>query len=152
MIARSHQELISLLHFRSGLKIIFTNGCYDVAHRGHIEFLSWCRAQILPSDYLVVALNSDASVARLKPGRPINMLDDRMAVIDALRCVDLVTSFDEDTPLEIIKIIKPDILAKGGDYAGKAIVGADVVEQYGGRVIFGPYLEGYSTTNILSRI
>ena len=139
--------------------IVMTNGCFDILHAGHVDYLSRARAL---GDRLVVAVNSDASVERLKgETRPINRLEDRMAVLRALRVVDWVVSFDgsyssqgehNDTPLDIITAIKPHILAKGGDYSVETIVGAQDVMEAGGRVEVLPFIDGLSTTNILSRI
>lgn len=123
--------------------LCFTNGCFDVLHRGHIETLKFAKSQ---ADKLVVAVNSDASVARLKPGRPINNLANRMALLANLECVDYVVSFDEDTPIEIIKKLQPDVLVKGGDYDLSKVVGVDMVD----RVLLSPFIPDLSTTKILS--
>lgn len=127
-------------------KVVFTNGCFDVIHAGHIKYLQKSKAL---GDYLVVGLNSDASVRRLKGySRPLNKQDDRKAVLQSLQCVDEVIIFDEDTPSELIKKIKPDIITKGGDYKNKEdVVGHDMAE-----VVLVPYVEGLSTTNILERL
>ncbi|MCR4416156.1 MAG: D-glycero-beta-D-manno-heptose 1-phosphate adenylyltransferase [Ignavibacteria bacterium] len=133
-----------------GKKLVFTNGCFDIIHRGHIDYLN--RAKAL-GDYLVVALNSDESVRRLKgEGRPINKLEDRAFVIANLKAVDFVVSFDEDTPFEIISAIIPDVLVKGGDWSIENIVGRDIVEANGGKVYSLPYVENYSTTNIINKM
>lgn len=126
-------------------KIIFTNGCFDILHRGHIEYLEQSKA--LGSE-LIVGLNSDASVKRLKgPTRPINNEDDRKRALEALRCVDKVIIFDEDTPYDLIKCVKPDIITKGGDYIVQDVVGNDLAD-----VVILPYKENYSTTNIVSKL
>ncbi len=131
--------------------LVFTNGCFDILHRGHVTYLAQARAL---GASLVVAANSDASVRRLGKGtdRPINPLQDRGAVLAALASVDLVTWFDADTPLELILKIKPDILVKGGDWAMDAIVGAREVLAWGGAVHSIPLLHSASTTGILERI
>ena len=130
--------------------VVFTNGCFELLHRGHVEYLGQARAL---GDVLVVGLNSDASVRRLKgAGRPLVAETDRAAVLAALRCVDAVTLFDEDTPLELISTLLPDVLVKGGDYDLDGIVGRDAVEKAGGDVRVLPFVEGYSTTDILTRL
>lgn len=135
---------------QSGLRIVFTNGCFDLLHPGHIRYLE--RAKSL-GDKLVIALNSDDSVRRLKGSRrPINILLHRAEVIAALHCVDFVTSFDEDTPFQIINELKPDILVKGGDWPKDQIVGRDIVEENGGQVHVIEFEKGYSTTRIIERI
>ena len=127
--------------------VVFTNGCFDLLHRGHIEHLAQARTL---GDVLVVGLNSDASVRRLKgAGRPQVAEADRAAVLAALGSVDAVTVFDEDTPLEVIRALLPDVLVKGGDYDLDDIVGRELVEETGGEVRVLPFLEGYSTTEIL---
>jgi D-beta-D-heptose 7-phosphate kinase/D-beta-D-heptose 1-phosphate adenosyltransferase len=130
--------------------VVFTNGCFDLLHPGHVEYLAQARAL---GDVLVVALNSDASVRRLKgAGRPLVVEADRAAVLAGLRSVDAVTLFDEDTPLELISALLPDVLVKGGDYDLDGIVGRNVVERAGGDVRVLPFVEGYSTTDILTRL
>ena len=134
----------------SGQKVVFTNGCYDLLHPGHIHLLHRSREL---GDRLIVGLNTDASVRRLKGNtRPIVAEKDRAAILSALGCVDLVVLFDEDTPLHLIQAIKPDILVKGEDYRLEQVVGRDVVESYGGRVCRVPLLQGYSTTQIAEKI
>ncbi len=133
-----------------GKKLVFTNGCFDIIHRGHIDYLN--RAKAL-GDYLIVALNSDDSVRRLKgEGRPINKLEDRAFVVANLKAVDFVVSFEDDTPFEIISAIIPDVLVKGGDWSIENIVGRDIVEANGGKVYSLPYVENYSTTNIINKM
>lgn len=136
---------------RSGLDtVVFTNGCFDILHPGHVDYLA--RARALGSR-LVVGLNSDASVTRLKgPGRPVNDQTSRALVLAALECVDHVVVFDEDTPLELIRKVRPDVLVKGGDWSVDKIVGRDLVEARGGRVLSLPLLPGHSTTAIIERI
>ena len=125
--------------------IVFTNGCFDVLHRGHIDYLE--KSKKLGTK-LVIGLNSDASVRRLKIGRPINTQEDRKFVLLSLRCVDEVIIFDDDTPLKLIQSLKPDILTKGGDYKVSEVVGSDIVPQ----TVIIPFLSGYSTTNILKKM
>ena len=131
--------------------VVFTNGVFDVLHRGHVTYLAQARAL---GASLVVALNSDASVRRLGKGsdRPINPLEDRSAVVAALESVTLVTAFDADTPLELILASRPDVLAKGGDWAVADIVGGREVESWGGAVVSIPFLHARSTTALLDRI
>ena len=121
--------------------IVFTNGCFDVLHRGHVEYLEKSRAL---GSKLIVGLNSDASVRELKPNRPINNQDDRRAVLLALRCVDEVIIFDEPTPQELIQRISPDIITKGGDYSPDQVVG--IAKQ----TVIIPFLDGYSSTRIIN--
>ena len=131
-------------------RVVFTNGCFDVLHPGHVEHLAQAKAL---GDVLVVGLNSDASVQRLKGvGRPLVAQADRAAVLAALRSVDAVTLFDEDTPLELISTLLPDVLVKGGDYDLDGIVGREVVEEAGGEVRVLPFVEGYSTTGLVDRL
>jgi rfaE bifunctional protein nucleotidyltransferase chain/domain len=135
---------------RQGKKIVFTNGCFDIIHYGHVDYLT--RAKAL-GDILIVALNSDASVRRLKgPLRPIVSQEGRAAVMASLKPVDYVIVFEEDTPYETIKAIVPDILVKGGDWSTDTIVGKDVVEQAGGSVHSLEFLAGYSTTSMIQKI
>lgn len=148
-IKNPDELLIVLDKIRIHKKIVFTNGCFDILHRGHVEYLYFAKAQ---GDVLVVAVNSDDSVRRLKgEGRPVNNLEDRMTVLSALEMVDYVTFFEEDTPYEIISKLKPHIIVKGGDYKPEEVVGKDVVESYGGKVVIAPFVKGYSTTYILRR-
>lgn len=135
---------------RVGKKVVFTNGCFDLLHSGHIRSLEQARAQ---GDMLVVGINSDASVKRLKgPERPVIEQEGRARVLAAMEAVDLVIIFDEDTPLDLIKAVKPDVLVKGGDYKKQDVVGWDVVESYGGRVYLVPLQPGESTSNIVAKI
>jgi D-beta-D-heptose 7-phosphate kinase/D-beta-D-heptose 1-phosphate adenosyltransferase len=127
-----------------------TNGCFDVLHAGHVHYLEQAKAL---GNRLVVAINSDSSVRRLKgEGRPIHNLQNRMNVIAALASVDWVVSFNEDTPLSLIKSLQPDVLVKGGDYSVEQIVGKDEVTKSGGEVLVLPFSDGLSTTAILERI
>ncbi|CAN5189409.1 D-glycero-beta-D-manno-heptose 1-phosphate adenylyltransferase [soil metagenome] len=132
-----------------GKRVVFTNGCFDLLHRGHLHTLSAAREL---GDVLVVGLNTDASVKRLKgPLRPIQDETTRAEVLAALLLVDAVVLFDEETPLELIQALNPDVLVKGGDYIPDTIVGYDWVTQHGGRVEIIPLLEGHSTTGIVGR-
>jgi D-beta-D-heptose 7-phosphate kinase / D-beta-D-heptose 1-phosphate adenosyltransferase len=133
-----------------GLRIGFTNGCFDLLHRGHIRLMAEARAAC---DRLVVGLNSDASTRRLKGNdRPINPAEGRAEVLAALEAVDLVVVFEEDTPLELIKLVRPNVLVKGADYAREGVVGHDVVEAAGGQVVLVDLVPGQSTTNIVRRV
>jgi D-beta-D-heptose 7-phosphate kinase/D-beta-D-heptose 1-phosphate adenosyltransferase len=133
-----------------GKTIAFSNGCFDILHAGHIASLSDAARE---ADFLIVGLNSDASTKRLKgPGRPINDQHARATVMAALLMVDAVTFFDEDTPLNLIEAIRPDVLVKGGDYTLEQIVGAIEVMSWGGRVVINPIIPGFSTTGILEKI
>lgn len=133
-----------------GQRIVFTNGCFDVLHAGHVQYLQEARDQ---GDLLVVGLNSDSSVKNLKgPGRPVNSVHDRITVLAALGCVDYISVFDQETPLELIQAIRPDVLVKGADYQIDQVVGADFVESCGGRVHLAPLREGKSTTAILKKL
>lgn len=132
-----------------GRRVVFTNGVFDILHAGHVTYLEAARRL---GDVLVVGLNADDSVRRLKgPSRPVNPQHDRATVLAALRCVDHVVFFHDDTPLRVIEDILPDVLVKGGDYTRDTVVGADVVEAHGGRVEIVPLLEGRSTTSIIER-
>jgi len=134
---------------RAGKKIVFTNGCFDILHRGHVYYLS--RASEM-GDLLVIGLNSDSSVSRLKgKDRPVNHQNARAEVLGALGMVDYIIFFEEDTPLKLIKAVKPDLLVKGGDYRPEEIVGYQEVRSWGGKVVTIPTLEGYSTTSIIRR-
>lgn len=133
-----------------GKTIAFTNGCFDILHSGHIASLSDAARE---ADYLVVGLNSDASTCRLKgPNRPVNNQDARATVLAALLMVDAVILFEEDTPLELITLVEPDVLVKGGDYTLEQIVGAKEVMAAGGRVVINPMVPGFSTTGLIEKI
>ena len=130
--------------------MVFTNGVFDLLHPGHIDVLTAARDA---GNALVVGLNSDASVRRLKgPSRPIRTEAERAYVLAALECVDLVVIFDEDTPLELVKRLRPDVIVKGGDYDEATIVGASEVKAWGGRVVVVPLTPGQSTTRIIERM
>jgi D-beta-D-heptose 7-phosphate kinase/D-beta-D-heptose 1-phosphate adenosyltransferase len=133
-----------------GLTIVFTNGCFDLIHPGHIRYLQQASEQ---GDLLVVGVNTDRSVATLKgPGRPILNLQERCEVLSALRSVHAVVPFDEETPLELIRQVRPHVLVKGGDWAVEEIVGRQVVQADGGKVLSLPFHTGISTTEIIRRI
>ncbi len=145
----SLKRKLSILR-RAGKKIAFTNGCFDILHFGHVSYLEAAKKA---GRILIVGLNSDDSVKRLKgAGRPVNGQLNRAGVLAALASVDFVVTFGEDTPLRLITELKPDILIKGADWDGKEIVGADVVRQNGGRVELIKYLDGLSTSNIVKKI
>ncbi|MBL7750165.1 MAG: D-glycero-beta-D-manno-heptose 1-phosphate adenylyltransferase [Chitinophagaceae bacterium] len=134
----------------TGKKVAFTNGCFDLLHQGHIYSLSEAARQ---ADYLVVGLNADGSVRRLKgEGRPVNDQYSRALIMASLVMVDAVVLFEEDTPLELISQIKPDVLVKGGDYTIDQVAGAKEVIAAGGKVVFNPILKGFSTTTIIAKL
>ena len=143
------KNIISRLK-RQGKRVAFTNGCFDILHYGHANYLQKAKGL---TDVLVVAVNSDRSVKRIKgKGRPIINLKDRMRNVSALESVDFVTYFSQDTPLDLIKLLKPDILVKGGDWSKNKIVGRDIVKSYGGRLITLPYVSGQSSSKIIKTI
>lgn len=135
----------------NGKRIVFTNGCFDILHAGHVDYLSQARDL---GDILVLGLNTDASVRRQNKGpeRPINNELARAKVLAGLGCVDAIVLFDEDTPYELIKAVKPDILVKGDDYKPENIVGYDIVTASGGKVVTIAFLEGFSTTSIVKKL
>jgi len=128
-----------------GNKIVFTNGCFDLIHIGHVRYLREAKSL---GDVLVIGLNSDRSVSSIKPGRPVNSQDQRAEVLASLEMVDYVVLFDEETPHELIKLIQPDILVKGGDWKKEEIVGSDIAKE----TFSLPYVKGVSTTGIIERI
>ncbi|MBS1518063.1 MAG: D-glycero-beta-D-manno-heptose 1-phosphate adenylyltransferase [Bacteroidetes bacterium] len=131
-------------------KLVFTNGCFDILHKGHVSYLNQAK---LMGDYLIVGINSDRSVKKLKgESRPVNSEQDRAFIIDNLKAVDYVIIFDEDTPLEIIKLILPDYLVKGGDWKENEIIGSDVVTANNGKVISLNFINNYSSTGIIEKI
>ena len=133
-----------------GERIVFTNGCFDILHAGHVEYLKEARKE---GDRLVVAINSDESVRKLKgEGRPINSLERRMTMLEGLSCVDWVVEFDEATPEKLLKRILPDVLVKGGDYAVDQVVGADIVRESGGKVKVLSLVDDCSTSAIVEKI
>ena len=141
------QELIGVLERlrTDGRKIVFTNGCFDIIHVGHVRYLK--RAKHL-GDVLIIGLNSDKSVSAIKPGRPVNPQAHRAEILVSLDMVDYVVLFDEDTPYDLIKLVKPDVLVKGGDWKKEDIVGSDIAKE----TLSLPYIKGISTTEIINRI
>lgn len=143
--------LVDALVLRTGRQLVFTNGVFDLLHAGHVRYLAEARAL---GDVLIVGVNSDASVRRLNKGpeRPLNSAEDRVAVLEALRAVDGAVVFDEDTPIELIQLLRPDVHVKGGDYTKEQLPETAIVEAYGGRVEILPYLDGRSTTDLVRRL
>ena len=150
-VLTTEQAVAFVQDLRAGGKIVvFTNGVFDLLHPGHVRYLQSARAL---GDALIVGLNGDASVRRNKGAeRPINPEQERAEVLSALACVDAVAVFSEDTPAEIIRLVQPDILVKGADWAADAIVGRDVVEARGGRVVRMPIEQGWSTSDIVEKV
>ena len=149
---KTREELQRLIHNlkRSGKRIVFTNGCFDILHVGHVRYLEQARSL---GDVLVVGINSDRSVRGLKgPRRPILPVEERGEILSGLGCTDYITVFDEPTPFELISLLQPDVLVKGGDWTPEQVVGREVVEGSGGRVVILPFVEGSSTTNIIDVI
>jgi len=135
---------------RKGEKVVFTNGVFDLLHVGHLDYLTKSKKM---ADLLIVGLNTDSSSRLLKgEGRPLNSETDRAELLTGLKCVDLVVIFPEETPLELIKILKPDFLVKGSDYSTDEIVGSEFVESYGGKVLSIELKAGYSTSDLIERI
>jgi D-glycero-beta-D-manno-heptose 1-phosphate adenylyltransferase len=140
----------ALTKVRTGKKVVFTNGCFDILHIGHVKYLQEAKAC---GDLLVVALNTDASVKRLKgPTRPIQDENSRAEIMAALGAVDYVTLFDEPTPEDVIKVVRPDVLVKGGDWKVEQIAGGKFVQSYGGEVRSLQFVQGHSTTSIINKI
>ncbi len=134
----------------TGRQVVFTNGCFDILHAGHVTYLAAAKQE---GDLLIVGINSDASVSRLKgPDRPVNALPDRMLVMAGLEAVDYVISFEEDTPLHLITALSPQVLVKGGDYTVEDIVGYDHLQTYGGIVKTLAFVEGKSTTSLIAKM
>lgn len=150
LFCKTHEELLQKLNqSRSGKKVVFTNGCFDLLHVGHVRYLQEAKKL---GDLLVVALNTDASVKKLKgPTRPVQIENDRAEILAALACVDFTTLFNEDTPQNIIQKIIPEILVKGGDWKIEQIVGADFVQANGGKVFSLQFIDGKSTTNLIQK-
>ncbi len=146
-----HVERLANIWRMKGDRIVFTNGCFDILHRGHVEYLQEAAAL---GDRLIIGVNSDDSVRRLGKAadRPLNDQDSRAKVLAALRLVDAVVIFDQDTPLELIKTIGPDVLVKGGDWKPEDIVGSDVVKKLGGEVRALKLVDGFSTTSLVEKI
>lgn len=158
-----HQKLSKKLHSKESLnifldtcrkqgqRIVFTNGCFDILHRGHVEYLTQARDL---GDLMVLGLNTDSSVKRLgkSPERPINNEETRAIILAGLECVDAIVLFDEDTPYDLIKFVQPDVLVKGDDYKAEEIVGYDIVTAKGGKVITIPLVKGFSTTGLIAKM
>ncbi|GAB6126787.1 D-glycero-beta-D-manno-heptose 1-phosphate adenylyltransferase [Humidesulfovibrio idahonensis] len=159
--ALSHPKILTLPEFLAkkaafpaGFRLVFTNGCYDILHPGHVDLLARARAL---GDGLILGLNSDASVRRIKgdlpgPKRPVNSEAERAFVLAGLTSVDFVVLFDDDTPLALIRAVRPQVLVKGGDWDVSRIVGREAVEADGGQVVSLPLLPGYSTTGLIARL
>jgi D-beta-D-heptose 7-phosphate kinase/D-beta-D-heptose 1-phosphate adenosyltransferase len=143
------QRIIKGLKMK-GKRIVFTNGCFDLLHVGHVRYLEQAKSL---GDVLVVGINGDRSVQDLKgPRRPILPVEERAEILSGLGCIDYITVFDEPTPFELISVLQPTVLVKGGDWTREKIVGGEVVEEAGGEVIIIPFVEGSSTTNIIETI
>lgn len=150
LVGREEVAALAARHHAAGRRIVFTNGCFDLLHAGHVRYLAAARAE---GEVLVVGVNDDAGVARLKgPERPLNTLGDRLEVLAALACVDHLVVFSEDTPAALIADLAPDVLVKGADWREKGVVGRDLVEARGGRVVLVDLFEGRSTTGLVDRI
>lgn len=150
LIARDDVEKFFAILRAGGQRIVFTNGCFDILHTGHVRYLKAARSL---GDCLAVGLNSDVSVRRLKgPERPVNVEADRAEVLDALFAVDYVTIFDEPTAEDLIARIRPDVYVKGGDYTLDSLPEAKIVQQYGGRVAFVDLVPGRSTTKVIEKL
>jgi D-beta-D-heptose 7-phosphate kinase/D-beta-D-heptose 1-phosphate adenosyltransferase len=133
-----------------GKRVVFTNGCFDIIHLGHVKYFQWARSQ---GDLLVVGVNTDTGIQRLKgPKRPIINQVDRLGVLEELESIDYLVTFDDDTPIRLIEQIKPDVLVKGADYAKEQVIGWDIVESYGGRVALAPLIDGRSTSTVIQKI
>ncbi|HYV95557.1 MAG TPA: D-glycero-beta-D-manno-heptose 1-phosphate adenylyltransferase [Chitinophagales bacterium] len=148
MNTESLRKMISVWRF-FGKKIVFTNGCFDLLHHGHLHLLNTARSF---GDVLIVGLNSDSSVSKLKPGRPVQDEQSRTDLMASLEVVDAVILFEEETPEKLIEKILPDVLVKGGDYKPEDVVGRKIIEQYGGRIEIVPLLKGFSTSNLIEKV
>ena len=149
---KTREELQRLIHTlkKNGKRIVFTNGCFDILHVGHVRYLEQAKSL---GDVLVVGVNSDRSVRGLKgPRRPILPVEERGEILSGLGCTDYITVFEEPTPFDLISLLQPDVLVKGGDWTPEQVVGREVVEGSGGRVVILPFVEGSSTTNIIDVI
>ncbi len=149
---KKRKELLKIIkNLKSkGKRIVLTNGCFDLLHLGHVRYLEEAKSR---GDILVVAVNSDSSVRKLKgPKRPILPEADRTEILSGLECVDYITIFNEPDPLKLITSLKPDLLVKGGDWAREQIVGREVVENSGGELLIIPFIKGSSTTNVIDTI
>lgn len=149
----SKEDALQIINLqkKNNKKIVFTNGCFDIIHPGHVDYLSQARDL---GDFLVLGLNTDNSVKCLNkaPNRPINNENTRAMVLAAMACVDAIVLFDEETPYDLIKFLSPDVLVKGDDYQVEKIVGYDIVKANGGKVVTIPFLEGFSTTKMIEKI
>jgi len=133
-----------------GKRVVFTNGCFDLMHRGHVDYLARAKGE---GDILIVGINSDASISDLKgPSRPIAPLESRQLVMASLHAVDVVIPFEEETPIELIKAISPDVLVKGSDYSPEEVVGGDWVTSHGGKLVLIPFVDGFSTSQLIEKI
>jgi D-beta-D-heptose 7-phosphate kinase/D-beta-D-heptose 1-phosphate adenosyltransferase len=149
---RTLDDLVAELavHRASGKRIVFTNGCFDLIHLGHVKYFQFARRQ---GDLLVVGVNTDEGIRRLKgPKRPIITESDRLGVLEELESINYLVRFNDDTPLPLIEKIRPDVLVKGADYLKEKVVGWDLVESYGGRVVLAPLVDGKSTSAVIQRI
>jgi D-beta-D-heptose 7-phosphate kinase/D-beta-D-heptose 1-phosphate adenosyltransferase len=149
---RTLEQLLPELNRLRGLgrKIVFTNGCFDIVHLGHVEYFRFAKKQ---GDILVVAVNTDRGIRRLKgPKRPIIPEDDRVSVLEELESIDYLIKFDEDTPTGLLEAIKPDVLVKGADYTKEKVVGWEIVESYGGQIALAPLIDGRSTSSVIAKI
>lgn len=142
------KQMLAVWRFKSK-NIVFTNGCFDLIHAGHIQLLNDAGSF---GDVLIVGLNTDSSVSRIKPHRPVQDEQSRALIMASFEMVDAVILFDEDTPYELIKTVRPDVLVKGGDYKPDEVVGKDIMEQNNGRVELVKFVAGFSTSNIIARI
>ena len=150
LVTREQAAQISYVERKRHGKVVFTNGVFDILHRGHVEYLHEARSL---GHVLIVGLNSDESVRRIKgANRPLNSEEDRAYMLGSLKCVDYVVLFDEDTPAELIATVLPSVLVKGGDYRAEDVVGYDVVTKQGGQVLTIPFREGYSTSSLIETI
>jgi len=150
LVSRKRIVIIAKKAKKLGRKIAFTNGCFDILHAGHVRYLAKAKKS---GDILIVGLNSDSSVKRIKgPARPVNNQGNRAEVIAGLECVDHIVIFNESTPEKLIRAIAPDILVKGGDWKGKKVAGSEFVRKNGGKVIFVPLAKGRSTTAIIGKL
>jgi D-beta-D-heptose 7-phosphate kinase / D-beta-D-heptose 1-phosphate adenosyltransferase len=149
---KAQEELADIVEElkKKGKRVVFTNGCFDLLHAGHVRYLEQARSL---GDALIVAVNSDASVRALKgPRRPILPIDERTEILSGLGCIDYITVFDDPTPLALISLLRPDVLVKGGDWKVDQIVGKEILENMDGQVAVLPFLEGSSTTRIIETV